>query len=302
MAANSNEPPESVPVTEEVVTSVPAPSPKESAVVKEPVSITHPGVVAIGAYLFLALALCLWVFAILWMAQPAEDSNANVNTETDNSNGNTNSTNSNINSNVNGGNLSLREHTSRFVQVAYFQGGGSPSDIPRNVNNNSANPSPTAPPRASPTPKASPSQQNKIQGIPKKVRLPTNLLFPSELTGETYLLLIVIFCGLFGAGSRAIFSFFRHLGLGDFSFRWTFYYVFAHFGGAGLAVILYFVIRGGFYNPATVNGDLPLNPFSFAALGALAGLFSENAMLKLKMIAEVLLVKVEEKGNKPPKQ
>jgi hypothetical protein len=56
--------------------------------------------------------------------------------------------------------------------------------------------------------------------------------------------------------------------------------------GAMLAVIIYFTLRGGFLGtgvPATIN------PFGIAAIAALVGLFTDNAMHKLRQVMDALL-------------
>ncbi len=97
-----------------------------------------------------------------------------------------------------------------------------------------------------------------------------------------------------GAVTRGIFSFVRHHGVKDFSFSWTWFYLFLPFSGAVVSLFLYFIIRGGFYG-SPVGKGLVLNFFAFVALSTLSGLFAENAMEKLRQVAEVLLSKV------PPK-
>ena len=59
----------------------------------------------------------------------------------------------------------------------------------------------------------------------------------------------------------------------------------------GLALILYFALRGGFFSPVS-NGSVDpqqiLNPFGFAAIAALAGMFSKQATDKLKEVFDSL--------------
>jgi hypothetical protein len=59
--------------------------------------------------------------------------------------------------------------------------------------------------------------------------------------------------------------------------------------GAILAVIFYFVVRGGFFSPQASFEFT--SPFGFAALSALVGLFSSQATLKLKEVAETIFTK-----------
>lgn len=133
--------------------------------------------------------------------------------------------------------------------------------------------------------------------VPKNIIVTIfNQTYP--LTGDGYFFWVVLVAGMIGAIIRCIFSYFRHLGFGDFSLDWAWFYLMLPFGGAILSLVLYFVIRGGFYS-SSLGKDLSLNLFSFAALGALTGLYSENAMEKLKQVAESLLTPVEPKSNKP---
>jgi hypothetical protein len=70
---------------------------------------------------------------------------------------------------------------------------------------------------------------------------------------------------------------------------WVAYYLLLPLTGAILAVIFYFVVRGGFFSPQSSFDQT--SPFGFAALSALVGLFSPQATLKLKEIAETIFSK-----------
>jgi hypothetical protein len=65
-------------------------------------------------------------------------------------------------------------------------------------------------------------------------------------------------------------------------------YVLLPFSGALLAMVFYLLVRGGFMPQSNVGSN---STFGFAALAALVGLFSEEATLKLKQIAETVLAK-----------
>jgi len=63
--------------------------------------------------------------------------------------------------------------------------------------------------------------------------------------------------------------------------------------GSALAVIFYFVLRGALLQaPPDSNAELPINPFGFAAMAGLAGLFSEQAVEKLRQVFATLLASV----------
>ena len=158
-----------------------------------------------------------------------------------------------------------------------------------------ASPSPAKTPTPSPTPS---SDLNFVKAdIPAEVYVRIPLIWSGALSADGYVLLVVFFSGMLGAVIRAIYSFVGHLGFRNFSFNWTWFYLSLPFTGAALSLVVYFVMRGGFYG-GTFGKGLVLNLFSFAALAALTGLFTDHAMGKLKQVAETLLSDVPPKvGN-----
>jgi Bacterial Ig-like domain (group 2) len=170
-----------------------------------------------------------------------------------------------------------------------------------------ANTAPTATPNPS-TPTATPNTAtptsntttaaNTLQesSIPIVIKVDGGYSDNHCLTGDGYVFLIVLFAGMVGATIRVVFSFLVHLGRKDFGFNWAWYYIFLPYFGGTLSLVIYFVIRGGFYGGA-IGKPLYINVFSFAALGALTGLFSDQAMEKLKLVAESLLTKTESKTS-----
>ena len=70
---------------------------------------------------------------------------------------------------------------------------------------------------------------------------------------------------------------------------WVAFYLLLPLTGAILATIFYFVVRGGFFS-SQANFQTT-SPYGFAALSALVGLFSPQATLKLKEIAETIFSK-----------
>ena len=79
---------------------------------------------------------------------------------------------------------------------------------------------------------------------------------------------------------------------------WIAKYVMQPFAGTALAVVFYIVIRGGFFSPQA--GFKQTSPFGFAALAAMVGMFSEQAVLKLKEVAETVLAKPKPGKNAQP--
>lgn len=166
------------------------------------------------------------------------------------------------------------------------------------ANANNATPQKTATPTNATTTKAPVSPRKPADGDAPEILIPAIVCVDwfGRTSADGYLFITVLFAGLVGAATRLVFSFVRHHGKGDFSLSWTWFYVLTPFSGAAISLLLYFVIRGGFYG-SPVGKSLALNVFAFIALGAIAGLFAENAMQKLREVAGVLLANVPEKNN-----
>lgn len=61
---------------------------------------------------------------------------------------------------------------------------------------------------------------------------------------------------------------------------WVPFYLLLPLVGASAALVFYIVLRGGLFSPDAGTGEA--NPFGFAAVAGLVGLFSEEAMKKLR--------------------
>jgi hypothetical protein len=117
----------------------------------------------------------------------------------------------------------------------------------------------------------------------------TILVWTVRIYDEIRLLLIVSFSGALGSLVHAVRSCFWYVGNKELVRSWIAKYLMQPFAGTALAVIFYLVIRGGFFSPQA--GFKETSPFGFAALAALVGMFSEQAVLKLKNVAETILAK-----------
>jgi len=97
------------------------------------------------------------------------------------------------------------------------------------------------------------------------------------------LFLIVMACGSLGTLLRSLRSFYWYAGNRELKWSWASMYFLLPFTGAVLAVIFYLIVRSGMTQPVGNGG-----PFGVAAIGALVGLFSEEAVLKLQQVAETV--------------
>lgn len=115
------------------------------------------------------------------------------------------------------------------------------------------------------------------------------------LSMEARLVLVVVLSGALGGLVHSLRSFYWYLGNRELVWSWVGMYLLMPFVGSALGMVFYLVIRGGFFSPqATIEQT---SPFGFAALAVLVGLFSEQAVLKLKKVAETVLAEAEEGKN-----
>ena len=121
---------------------------------------------------------------------------------------------------------------------------------------------------------------------------------PFEIWDEVRLLLIVILAGALGSLVHTVRSVYWYIGNRSLKWSWVAKYILQPFAGSALAVIFYVVVRGGFFSPQTTFENT--SPFGFAALAALVGLFSEQAVLKLKTVAETVLERPAPGANAIP--
>ena len=119
-----------------------------------------------------------------------------------------------------------------------------------------------------------------------------------EVWDEVRLLWIVILAGALGSLIHAMRSVYWYVGNRNLVRSWLAKYFVMPFTGSALAVMFYFVIRGGFFSPQSDFSQT--SPFGFAALSAMVGLFSEQAVLKLKQVAETILSKPESGADRTP--
>ncbi|MCC0034023.1 MAG: hypothetical protein H6887_02000 [Hoeflea sp.] len=104
---------------------------------------------------------------------------------------------------------------------------------------------------------------------------------------EARLLTIVLISGALGSAIFSARAFATFHGLKRYDPDWNWWYVMRQPIGMGLALFLYLVIRGGLFTASVGNSDQVMqtaNPFGFAALAALAGMFAKEASDKLEEV------------------
>lgn len=276
-----------------------------------PVSPTDWRVILLGIYLALTLLGSVYLLAIMAMAEPPEktvgemrvnccgENNEYCSTPTPTPSPTPANTNTNTadNSNTANDNTAARNtdqaNSNTANNTAANQTANGNSNRQTNTAQNRANSN------ANQASARNANSDSFRQDIPEAVIPPVVCVkYFNRLSADGFLFLIVLFAGMVGAVTRGIFSFVRHHGVRDFSFSWTWFYIFLPFSGPVVSLFLYFILRGGFYG-SPVGKGLILNFFAFVAISTLAGLFAENAMEKLRQVAEVLLAKVPAKVENP---
>jgi hypothetical protein len=111
------------------------------------------------------------------------------------------------------------------------------------------------------------------------------------LTSDAQLFVVVSAAGALGSEVHALRSLFRYVGNDRFRYRWVLMYCTLPFTGAALALITYLLLRGGLTSSNVGSGAV--NPYGVTAIGALVGLFSDQAVQKFKQVFSTLLSPAE---------
>jgi hypothetical protein len=125
-------------------------------------------------------------------------------------------------------------------------------------------------------------------------------LWMFSISDEVRLILIVAMAGALGGLVHSLRSLYWYVGNKGLVWSWMLMYILRPFVGTTLALVFYFVIRGGLFSPQATIAQT--SPFGFAGLAGLIGLFSEQAVLKLKEVAETLLSKPSPGANAKPQE
>jgi len=162
--------------------------------------------------------------------------------------------------------------------------------------------------QAQPAPSANQARPSAAGGNPQAEE-PKRLvalfygIFEFTITAEVRLILLVLVVGALGASVHAATSFAAYVGNRRLASSWLWYYALRPPIGAALALIVYFVVRGGFLNPAS---GASVNDFGTVAVAGLVGMFSKQATNKLDELFSTLFKTDKDKelggklANKPP--
>ena len=118
--------------------------------------------------------------------------------------------------------------------------------------------------------------------------LPTVRFLPPafSLSDDARLILIVLCTGALGSYVHATTSFVSYVGNRRLVFSWAWWYLLRPFLGMALALIFYFVLRGGLLTTSAEPSKM--SPFGIAAVAGLVGMFSKQATDKLRELFDNL--------------
>jgi hypothetical protein len=118
-----------------------------------------------------------------------------------------------------------------------------------------------------------------------------------KITTDEQLFVIVALAGALGGLVHTLRSLGWYVGNRHLRWSWITFYMLLPAVGATGGTIFYVVTRAGLISSSTSAND-QLNPYGLAAIAALVGLFSEQAIVKLKAVAATVFAEAE-KGNDP---
>lgn len=116
-----------------------------------------------------------------------------------------------------------------------------------------------------------------------------------EISDDARLILIVLCAGALGSHVHAATSFASYVGNRSLKMSWAWWYVLRPFIGMSLALIFYFVVRGGLL--ATSAQSSELSAFGVAAVAGLVGMFSKQATDKLRELFDSLFRTARGEGD-----
>ncbi|HEY0546668.1 MAG TPA: IPT/TIG domain-containing protein [Pyrinomonadaceae bacterium] len=220
-------------------------------------------------------------------SQPAQNKNTANNNSATTTNANTNSgatTNANTGGAVNANSSPSNSNQSNSNKSA---GGNANSGTTNNTNTGAANPN-----GAQTSNSGAADEKNEKQPNADEERPPKFSVFGKDFKPllEVRLILLVMLVGAIGSYLHAASSFVDYLGNRTFVSSWVWWYLLRPFIGMLLALLFYFVFRGGFITAGNAQGNATdfINPFGIAAMAGLVGMFSKVATDKLNEVFTTL--------------
>jgi hypothetical protein len=124
-----------------------------------------------------------------------------------------------------------------------------------------------------------------------------DFMFLSRITMsvDTYHLLVVAIMGAMGSFVHAATSFADYVGNRRLNPAWAWWYVLRPCIGSALAIVLYFVVRGGLLQAGAPGSAISI--YGIAAVAALSGMFAKHASDKLDEVFKTMFRTAPDKGD-----
>jgi hypothetical protein len=123
-------------------------------------------------------------------------------------------------------------------------------------------------------------------------------VFDFRVTPGSAYLLLVITMGALGSYVHAATSYATFVGNRSLVGSWLWWYGLRPFVGVALALLTYFVVRGGLISEGGGTTTVAaVNPYGIAAIAGLAGMFSKQATDKLEEVFETLFRSAPGRGD-----
>jgi hypothetical protein len=137
---------------------------------------------------------------------------------------------------------------------------------------------------------------------PQKWKTACPAPFTCELSDDARVIVIVLISGGAGAMVHALRSFSAHMGTRHLTVGWGWWYLLRPLEGAVIALAFYLVLRGGLIgsNAADQTTAKVISIYGMAGIAVLVGMFSQEAVAKLKVVAETLFSKATSTATAQP--
>jgi len=124
-------------------------------------------------------------------------------------------------------------------------------------------------------------------------------LVPPGGPAEVYVLIMIVLMGSLGGCLHWIGSYVKAVGGRQFLRSWVAYYLLMPIEGAGLAIIVYLLLRVGILSPTSTSGQATsnLNTIGLYAFAGLTGMFSKQASEALADVFNTIFKKVQAKDE-----
>lgn len=120
----------------------------------------------------------------------------------------------------------------------------------------------------------------------------------TPLTAEARLILLVFLLGGLGGTIASFNSLANYRGEGALTKSWFLHYLVSPWLGAGVALLMYLVLRAGFFPGSSDQLEGSAIPWGIVAIAGLTGLFYDKSLLKLQQVFATVFNPQDQRGGK----